>query len=77
MECLIGLRFNDFVLLAADTIDARSIVVMKHGKFLVLVGCERENFTCHVHVPFCTYLCEVELLENKTDGGWKSHDLDN
>jgi len=40
MECLIGLRFNDFVLLAADTIDARSIVVMKHdeNKFFPLSG---------------------------------------
>jgi 20S proteasome subunit beta 4 len=32
MECLLGIRFNDFVLLAADTIDARSIVVMKHDE---------------------------------------------
>jgi len=30
MECLLGVRFNDFVLVAADTVDARSIVVMKH-----------------------------------------------
>jgi len=32
MECLIGIRFKDFVLLAADRIDARSIVVMKHDE---------------------------------------------
>jgi len=32
MECLLGIKFNDFVLLAADTIDARSIVVMKHDE---------------------------------------------
>lgn len=31
MECLLGIRFNDYVLLAADTVDARSIVVMNHG----------------------------------------------
>jgi len=29
MECLIGIRFKDFVLMAADRTDARSIVVMK------------------------------------------------
>jgi len=32
MECLLGIRFDTFVLLAADTIDARSIVVMKHDE---------------------------------------------
>jgi 20S proteasome subunit beta 4 len=32
MECLIGIRFKDYVLLAADRIDARSIVVMKHDE---------------------------------------------
>nr|QBH72693.1 proteasome subunit beta type [Isotomurus palustris] len=32
MECLIGIRFNDFVLVAADTIAARSIVVNSHDE---------------------------------------------
>jgi hypothetical protein len=32
MECLLGIRFNDYVLLAADAIDARSIVVNSHSK---------------------------------------------
>jgi len=32
MECLLGIRFNDYVLLAADTVDARSIVVMNHDE---------------------------------------------
>jgi len=32
MECLLGLRFDKFVLLAADTTEAVSIVVNKKGK---------------------------------------------
>ena len=32
MECLIGIKGQDFVLLAADTVSARSIVSMKQGK---------------------------------------------
>jgi hypothetical protein len=34
MECLIGIVGKDFVLVASDTQQAHSIVVMKHGKFL-------------------------------------------
>lgn len=30
MECLIGIQFKDFVLLAADRINAHSIIVVKH-----------------------------------------------
>ena len=29
MECLIGMAFNDFVMVAADQTNARSIMVMK------------------------------------------------
>ena len=32
MECLIGITGKDFVILAADTNHAHSIVVLKHGK---------------------------------------------
>ena len=35
MECLIGIQGKDFVLLAADTVSARSIMSMKQGK----MGC--------------------------------------
>ena len=31
MECLIGITGKDFVILAADTNHAHSIVVLKHG----------------------------------------------
>jgi len=32
MECLIGMQFNDFVMVAADQTNARSIMVMKHDQ---------------------------------------------
>lgn len=32
MECLIGIRCRDFVMLAADMTNAHSIMVMKTGK---------------------------------------------
>lgn len=32
MECVIGITGKDFVLVASDTTQAHSIVVMKHGK---------------------------------------------
>jgi 20S proteasome subunit beta 4 len=31
MECLLGIAFNDFVLVAADMTNAHSILVMKDG----------------------------------------------
>lgn len=31
MECLIGIKFKDFVLIAADMTNAHSIMVMKTG----------------------------------------------
>lgn len=31
MECLIGIQFNDFVLVAADMTTAQSIMVIKTG----------------------------------------------
>jgi 20S proteasome subunit beta 4 len=40
MECLIGITGKDFVILAADTNHAHSIVVLKHGNkffFLILI----------------------------------------
>jgi 20S proteasome subunit beta 4 len=33
MECLIGIAFRDFVLVAADMTNAQSIMVMKDGKY--------------------------------------------
>lgn len=33
MECLIGVKGKDFVMVASDTSNARSIVRMKDGKF--------------------------------------------
>lgn len=33
MECLIGIKFNDFVLIAADMTSSQSIIVMKTGKW--------------------------------------------
>lgn len=35
MECVIGITGKDFVLVASDTIQAHSIVVMKQGNFLI------------------------------------------
>jgi len=32
MECLLGIKFNDFVLIAADRTAAHSIMVMKSGE---------------------------------------------
>lgn len=32
MECLIGIQFQDFVLVAADMTNATSIIVMKNGE---------------------------------------------
>ena len=32
MECIIGIQGKDFALVASDTNQAHSIVVMKHGK---------------------------------------------
>jgi len=32
MECLIGIKFNDFVLIAADAIDAYSIIIHSHNE---------------------------------------------
>lgn len=32
MECLIGIQFKDFVLVAADMTNSQSIMVMKNGK---------------------------------------------
>ena len=36
MECLIGIKGKDFVLMAADTVAARSIFAMKHGMQIFL-----------------------------------------
>jgi hypothetical protein len=33
MECLLGIAFRDFVLIASDMTNAHSIMVMKDGKF--------------------------------------------
>ena len=32
MECLIGIKGKDYVLVASDTIAARSIIALKKGK---------------------------------------------
>ena len=34
MECLIGIQFKDFVLVAADMTNATSIMVMKSGMMI-------------------------------------------
>lgn len=39
MECLIGIKFNDFVLIAADMTNAHSILVMKSGNIVNLMLC--------------------------------------
>ena len=36
MECILGIQFRDFVLLAADKTAARSIFAMKHGIFCLV-----------------------------------------
>jgi len=33
MECLIGIAFKDYVLVAADMTNAHSIMVMKNGQY--------------------------------------------
>ena len=38
MECLIGIQGKDFVLVAADTVSARSIVSMKQGMQLIKIS---------------------------------------
>jgi 20S proteasome alpha/beta subunit len=40
MECLLGITFRDFVLIAADMTNARSIMVVKDGKSLIFIVCE-------------------------------------
>lgn len=40
MECLIGIQFKDFVLVAADMTTTQSILVVKNGKKKISV----ENF---------------------------------
>ena len=35
MECVIGITGKDFVLVASDTNQAHSIVVMKHGIIII------------------------------------------
>lgn len=35
METILGIRGPDFVMVAADTTQARSIIVMKEGMFVV------------------------------------------
>lgn len=37
MECVIGITGKDFVLVASDTNQAHSIVVMKHGKWQMIL----------------------------------------
>ena len=39
MECSIGLCLNDFLMVATDRTNARSILVMKDGKFKLIQGC--------------------------------------
>lgn len=36
MECLVGVAFKDFALLAADRTTAFSIMVLKHGECALL-----------------------------------------
>jgi len=47
MECLLGISFRDFVLIAADMSNARSIMVLKDGKPANL---------CDLLVLFCNSL---------------------
>jgi hypothetical protein len=35
MECLIGIKGKDFILMASDSVVARSVVSMKQGEFVV------------------------------------------
>ena len=42
MECLIGIQCKDFVMVASDTSNARSIVRMKDGKYRNLVESSSE-----------------------------------
>jgi hypothetical protein len=37
MECVIGITGKDFVLVASDTNQAHSIVVMKHGIIIIII----------------------------------------
>lgn len=39
MECLIGVKCNDFVMVAADMTNAHSIMVMKTGKKIFIKNC--------------------------------------
>lgn len=38
METVIGIKFNDFVIIATDMTAAHSIMVMKDGKTLIIIG---------------------------------------
>lgn len=56
MECLIGIKFKDFVLVAADMTNAQSIMVMKDGKFLLV-------FFLHTYLQIRTVSDENKLYK--------------
>ena len=43
MECLIGVQFKDFALVAADMTTAQSIMVMKNGEKLSYIPYSLKN----------------------------------
>lgn len=46
MECLIGIRGKDFVLMATDSVAGRSVVAMKKGLLVVALS-DNSGFICY------------------------------
>lgn len=69
MECLIGIQFKDFVLVAADMTTAQSIMVMKNGKELYMLDYFiiniNLNVICLLHyyfILFSNYYFNVKFI---------------
>lgn len=64
MECLIGIQFKDFVLVAADMTTAQSIMVMKNGKELYILDYNL-NVICLLYyycILFFNYCFNIKFI---------------
>lgn len=64
MECLIGIQFKDFVLVAADMTTAQSIMVMKNGKELYILDYNL-NVICLLYyycILFSNYYFNIKFI---------------
>ena len=79
MECLIGIRGKDFVLLASDTVAGRSIMAMKHGEclftshtdllvyILLAVDSTGHDDSDDLHLLACKQCCGCESFYTMVD----------